>query len=398
MLGAEPGLCFGCSNASFLPASLLSLVDHLGGSCSNYVPKSVALTHFLPPRVRRPFRHPSTDLPSHPRAKTCARQSASHPPDTRAPADPQSLLFTSLPASLSSHQRITPIHSRRVHTECVFEGAGIQCDVASGANLSPCRFSSERKISKQAVLSRLPHGTLARRMAHGSPRWLPPAVPAHESPRSRGAHRGRRLRRPAQVRTTASTRCKALETRQALSPRPSATKEMQIMQYAPLECFYTFPPFFHTYTLTMRHRADPNAQGARGARNPQESSPYPWSTRRLNFTTTASPFPRYGAAINSAAGSAGVVYIMGGLVAGATVKGDLWVAEMGNGTMACYPISTTGDGPGPRVGHSSLLVGNAFIVFGGDTKLDENDDLDDTLYLLNTCKPRESRRVGLTLT
>jgi hypothetical protein len=77
---------------------------------------------------------------------------------------------------------------------------------------------------------------------------------------------------------------------------------------------------------------------------------------------------------------------MGGLVGGTTVKGDLWLTEMGNGSLACYPISTTGDGPGPRVGHSSLLVGNAFIVFGGDTKLADNDDLDDTLYLLNTCK------------
>jgi hypothetical protein len=76
---------------------------------------------------------------------------------------------------------------------------------------------------------------------------------------------------------------------------------------------------------------------------------------------------------------------MGGLVGGTTVKGDLWMTELGNGSMACYPIATTGDGPGPRVGHASLLVGNAFIVFGGDTKLDDEDDLDDTLYLLNTC-------------
>lgn len=82
----------------------------------------------------------------------------------------------------------------------------------------------------------------------------------------------------------------------------------------------------------------------------------------------------------------GTIYIMGGLVAGSTVKGDLWLTEVGNGSMACFPISTTGDGPGPRVGHASLLVGNAFIIFGGDTKLDDNDDLDDTLYLLNTCK------------
>ncbi|KAF1841422.1 uncharacterized protein K460DRAFT_167045 [Cucurbitaria berberidis CBS 394.84] len=135
----------------------------------------------------------------------------------------------------------------------------------------------------------------------------------------------------------------------------------------------------------LRERVDPNAQNTNGkiAGNSPDS-PYPWSSRRLNFTA-GNPFPRYGAAINSTASKDGTIYLMGGLVGGATVKGDLWLTEMGNGSMACYPISTTGDGPGPRVGHASLLVGNAFIVFGGDTKLADNDDLDDTLYLLNTC-------------
>ncbi len=71
---------------------------------------------------------------------------------------------------------------------------------------------------------------------------------------------------------------------------------------------------------------------------------------------------------------------------GSTVKGDLWMIEAGTTSMGCYPVITTSEGPGPRVGHASLLVGNAFIVFGGDTKLDEGDPLDDTLYLLNTCK------------
>lgn len=78
---------------------------------------------------------------------------------------------------------------------------------------------------------------------------------------------------------------------------------------------------------------------------------------------------------------------MGGLINSSTVKGDLWLIEAG-ANMACYPLATTAEGPGPRVGHSSLLVGNAFIVFGGDTKIDETDVLDETLYLLNTCKPR----------
>jgi hypothetical protein len=82
----------------------------------------------------------------------------------------------------------------------------------------------------------------------------------------------------------------------------------------------------------------------------------------------------------------GQVYLMGGLVDSQTVKGDLWMVEVANGSMACYPVITTSEGPGPRVGHSSLLVGNAFIVFGGDTKLEEGDVLDDTLYLLNICE------------
>lgn len=77
---------------------------------------------------------------------------------------------------------------------------------------------------------------------------------------------------------------------------------------------------------------------------------------------------------------------MGGLVDGSVVKGDLWMIEAGAGNLACYPINPTYEGPGPRVGHASLLVGNAFIVFGGDTKMDDRDRLDDTLYLLNTCE------------
>lgn len=77
--------------------------------------------------------------------------------------------------------------------------------------------------------------------------------------------------------------------------------------------------------------------------------------------------------------------MMGGLINSSTVKGDLWMIEAG-GSMACYPLATTAEGPGPRVGHSALLVGNAFIVYGGDTKIEESDVLDETLYLLNTCR------------
>ncbi|KAL2891115.1 Tip elongation aberrant protein 1 [Ceratocystis lukuohia] len=144
---------------------------------------------------------------------------------------------------------------------------------------------------------------------------------------------------------------------------------------------------------------------------PQASNPnaslYPWSQRRLTYTSShPPPFPRYGAAVNSVGSKEGDVYIMGGLINSTTVKGDLWMIEAG-GNLSCYPLATTAEGPGPRVGHASLLVGNAFIVYGGDTKIDENDVLDETLYLLNTSTrqwsralpptPRPSGRYGHTL-
>ena len=123
---------------------------------------------------------------------------------------------------------------------------------------------------------------------------------------------------------------------------------------------------------------------------PQPANPnaslYPWSQRRLTYTSShPSPFPRYGAAVNSVSSKEGDIYVMGGLINSSTVKGDLWLIEAG-GSMACYPLATTAEGPGPRVGHASLLVGNAFIVYGGDTKIEETDVLDETLYLLNTCE------------
>ncbi|KAK2865335.1 hypothetical protein FQN49_003682 [Arthroderma sp. PD_2] len=58
--------------------------------------------------------------------------------------------------------------------------------------------------------------------------------------------------------------------------------------------------------------------------------------------------------------------------------------ENNGNNSTCFPISPVTEGPGPRVGHASLLVGNALIVYGGDTKIHDNDTLDDTLYFLNT--------------
>lgn len=145
--------------------------------------------------------------------------------------------------------------------------------------------------------------------------------------------------------------------------------------------------------LPISDRQQPSNRTALGpSRLPQDSSPYPWSVRPVTFTIpTNHPFPRYGAAVNSVSSKDGGIYIMGGLINNSTVKGDLWMLEAAPGNLPCYPVTTTSEGPGPRVGHASLLVGNAFIVFGGDTKTEETDMLDDTLYLLNTSTKQWSR-------
>ncbi|KAK4555360.1 Negative regulator of mitotic exit [Recurvomyces mirabilis] len=155
----------------------------------------------------------------------------------------------------------------------------------------------------------------------------------------------------------------------------------------------------------LRENSREPPQQHRGAVQPPQRtpsvdpSPYPWSQRRLNFTVShTNPFPRYGAAVNATSSKDGSIYLMGGLINGSTVKGDLWMVEAGapntpsnEAQMTCFPVATTSEGPGPRVGHASLLVGNAFIVFGGDTKMDDGDQLDDTLYLLNTSTKQWSR-------
>ncbi|KAL8924824.1 MAG: hypothetical protein Q9172_002488 [Xanthocarpia lactea] len=158
----------------------------------------------------------------------------------------------------------------------------------------------------------------------------------------------------------------------------------------------------------LQYGARPSLTGPSPPGSATNASPYPWSQRRLTFTSSQpNPFPRYGAAVNAVSSKEGDLYLMGGLVNGSTVKGDLWMIEAGAQSLACYSVGTTFEGPGPRVGHASLLVGNAFIVFGGDTKVDDRDKLDDTLYLLNTSTrhwsrsmppgPRPAGRYGHTL-
>lgn len=146
----------------------------------------------------------------------------------------------------------------------------------------------------------------------------------------------------------------------------------------------------------------------------------PWDRIKL----PVSPFPRYrhtasnvSVTVNNNEASdndtstniSSDIYIIGGLN-GQSVYGDTWklrftrskvnnsdildnfnkhdLDNKNNKTYKMYcntsSIKISEQTPPPRVGHASVMCGNAFIVFGGDThKLNKNGLMDDDLYLFN---------------
>lgn len=112
----------------------------------------------------------------------------------------------------------------------------------------------------------------------------------------------------------------------------------------------------------------------------------PWRKKKLYN----SPFPRFGHAVSSLTSTSGTCYLMGGL-SGNDVYGDMWVIEPirnqdSADTDAPYiasPIENPQKIPSPRTGHASILIGNAFIIFAGDTAINYDQSLDNKLYFFN---------------
>lgn len=133
---------------------------------------------------------------------------------------------------------------------------------------------------------------------------------------------------------------------------------------------------------------------------PRHQQAFPWSARRLTLlppnvlskpgvappsTLSPPPFPRYGHALPANAGSNGELYIFGGLVR-ESARNDVYLFSTRDNS-ACL-LQTTGVIPSPRMGHASALVGDALIVWGGDTNTDPKSQIDkhdNGLYLLNLC-------------
>ena len=115
---------------------------------------------------------------------------------------------------------------------------------------------------------------------------------------------------------------------------------------------------------------------------------YPWSTRplRLHHPQTSppsaahSPFPRYGLSVPAFPSHSGHMLIFGGLVH-ETVRNDLWSMDVRD--CSTMLVNTKGDAPRPRVGHASAIADRIMLVWGGDTKVRQDDAQDEGLYILD---------------
>lgn len=127
---------------------------------------------------------------------------------------------------------------------------------------------------------------------------------------------------------------------------------------------------------------------------------YPWSFSRLalkaperlpnpnlipSVTPSPSPFPRYGHTLTPTPTSTGELVLFGGLVDNQP-RNDVYLFS----TEDRFPVrllETFGDIPSPRFGHACAVVGNAVMIWGGDTRTDQREKpgegLDSSLYVLN---------------
>ncbi|KAG6821366.1 hypothetical protein H0H93_014163 [Arthromyces matolae] len=177
---------------------------------------------------------------------------------------------------------------------------------------------------------------------------------------------------------------------QALAQISNPTKEQRNEKDTPIDS-------------SSQSRPRGNSPSTIPSQQQQSSSPsnsqraYPWSSRRLVLpppvvlnkpgivpptSPSPSPFPRYGHSLPATATSTGDLYVFGGLVR-EVPRNDLYLFSTRDNSATL--LQTSGEIPGPRVGHASALVSNVLIVWGGDTKSDSNskEKQDDGLYLLN---------------
>ena len=106
----------------------------------------------------------------------------------------------------------------------------------------------------------------------------------------------------------------------------------------------------------------------------------PKSAAQPSTKPSPSPFPRYGHALPATATSAGELFLFGGLVQD-SARNDLYVFSTRD--LSATLLQTSGEVPGPRIGHAGAQISSVLIIWGGDTRENGKGKQDESLYLLN---------------
>ena len=113
------------------------------------------------------------------------------------------------------------------------------------------------------------------------------------------------------------------------------------------------------------------------------TSLYPWSKIQPSVPKNqVAPVLRYGDASSQTCTTDGDMYVATLLRDGNTTIEDFWLL----GPSGWEKLQTTLESCSPRVAAAAVLVGNAFIIWGGDNRKTDNNALDSRLWLLNTSK------------
>ena len=145
-------------------------------------------------------------------------------------------------------------------------------------------------------------------------------------------------------------------------------------------------PINQRHSSVRSYRNSANASSNAGVSENGDSEGTPWKRYKL----LDSPFPRYRHSALQILSEKGEVFLIGGLKDG-SVYSDTWKLKLVRdfkGAVTGYEAQcieiANNNMPSARVGHSTVLCGNAYVIFGGDTvDTDFQGRPDNNLYLFN---------------
>ena len=113
---------------------------------------------------------------------------------------------------------------------------------------------------------------------------------------------------------------------------------------------------------------------------------HPWSAHAPPSGLSQSPFPRSDHALSTTDTAAGDLFLFGGYVlTSGSVSNDLYVFSTRD--FSTTLLRTSGEVPGPRMGHTAVLTSTILLIWGGNATLGYQDvpnkREDDSFYLLN---------------